>query len=171
MTQFNGTGALESSRSRRPGSLSGTLQFATFYVEGRLDGIEVRGVQEVVKPMPMTRIPLSPPYITGLINLRGQIATAIGVRELFGIEQKPTEALMNIVCKAFGVLLSFQVDEIGDVLEVSRDDFENVPTTVGEHVRQFLGGVYKVNDSLLSVIDVEPVGKYLGLMSSKASEQ
>lgn len=147
-----------------------TTQYSTFVIASRLYGIDVTKVQEVVKPMPITAVPLAPRYISGLINLRGQVATAIGLRELFELPTKPCEELMNVVCKAHGTLLSFQVDEIGDVIEVDKIDFEETPAIVQESIKRFLGGIYKVNNSILSVLEIDPVAKYLGLITTRSSE-
>lgn len=136
-------------------------QFSTFYLENRLYGIEVGRVQEVVRSMFMTSIPLAPDYVRGLINLRGQVATAIGLRQLFGFLDSIPEDFINIVCKVDGILISFQVDEIGDVIEVSEKDFEQTPNTVSEEVRQYMSGVYKISNSLLSAINVDNIIKYL----------
>lgn len=136
-------------------------QFSTFYVSGRLCGIDVTRVQEVVRPMPITPIPLAPIYVTGLINLRGQVATAIGLRQLFGLMDNPPDLFMNVVCKLDGSLISLQVDEIGDVIEVSDADFEATPQTVPQEIRRFMSGIYKISGSLLSIIDVDRVNKYL----------
>ena len=162
-TNAVGQGAGSGKRSSTSG------QFSTFTVAGRLYGIDVTKVQEVVKPLAMTRVPLAPNYIKGLINLRGQVATAIGLWELFDLPGKPGPELMNVVCKAHGTLLSLQVDEIGDVLEVNQDAFESPPATIQEGVRRFLGGIYKINGRLLSVIDLEPLAKFLGLSAGQRS--
>ena len=61
-------------------------QFSTFFIGDRMYGIDVKTVQEITKSMPMTRVPLSPGYVHGLINLRGQLATAIGLRDLFATD-------------------------------------------------------------------------------------
>ncbi len=142
-------------------ALRETKQFSTFYVAKRLYGIDVTRVQEVVRTMPMTPIPLAAPHIRGLINLRGQVATAIGIRELFGMTDSPPETFMNVVCKIDGTLVSLQVDEIGDVMEVSKADFESTPQTVTDGIRRFMSGVYKVSNELLSIIDIDQVYKYL----------
>ncbi len=140
-----------------------TVQYSTFIVAGQLYGIDVTRVQEVVKSMVITPVPLAPPFIKGLINLRGQVATAIGIRELFDLPAKPSGEMMNVVCKAHGTLLSLQVDEIGDVVEVQHNSFEATPATIQESVRRFLGGICKMKGTLLSVIDIEPVAKFMGL--------
>lgn len=142
-------------------SQSGSRQFSTFYVAGRLYGIDVTRVQEVVRPMHITPIPLAPEYVVGLINLRGQVTTAIGLRELFGIKVSPSQEFMNVVCRIDGSLISLQADEIGDVVEVMEKDFELTPQTVPTEVRQFMSGIYKISDSLLSIIDIDRIGKFL----------
>ncbi len=136
-------------------------QYSTFYVGGRLYGIDVTRVQEVVRPMPTTPIPLAPPSVVGLINLRGQVATAIGLRELFAIAQNPPDSFMNVVCRIDGTLIALQADDIGDVLEVQATDFEATPQTVPGDVRRFMSGIYKISGSLLSIIDIDRIGKFL----------
>ena len=137
--------------------LSQTSQFSTFYVAGRLYGIDVMQVQEVTKSLPMTPVPLSPNYVYGLINLRGQIATAIGLRELFEIEEPAGEEEMNIVCRMEDLLISVVVDRIGDVMIVENACFESAPNTIPANIRRFMKGVYKISGDLLSVIDIEKV--------------
>ena len=150
------------SEALRSSSLtSKSSQFSTFYIADRLYGIDVTRVQEVVRPMPITPIPLAPDYVTGLINLRGQVATAIGLRELFGLKSAPPDHFMNVVCRIDGSLISLQADEIGDVIEVMMQDFESTPQTVPGDVRRFMSGIYKISGALLSVIDIERISKFL----------
>lgn len=130
-------------------------QYSTFRIAGRLYGIDVIKVQEIVKPMPITKIPLSVSFIRGLINLRGQVATAIDLRELFGLSDAPPEAPMNVVCRCDGALISLLVDDIGDVIEVTGDDYEETPKTIPASVRVYMSGVYKLKNALLSIIDIE----------------
>ena len=111
--------------------------------------------------MQTTQIPLAPGYVRGLINLRGQVATAIGLRELFSLSEDRTIEVLNVVCKIEGFLISFQVDQIGDVMEVEARDFEPTPNTIPESTRRFLSGVYKVSNQLLSVIDIDKVMSFL----------
>lgn len=135
-----------------------TFQFSTFYIAGSLYGIDVASVQEVTRPISMTKVPLAPSFVDGLINLRGQIATAIGLRDLFKLakSENPTE-LMNVVCRGDGLLLSLLVDQIGDVLEVDYELFELTPDTLPESVSRFMVGVYKMPGSLLSILDINKI--------------
>lgn len=136
-------------------------QFSTFVVADRLYGIDVTRVQEVVRPMAMTRIPLAQAYVAGLINLRGQVATAIHLREMFELPEGQRSELMNVICKCDGSLVSLLVDNIGDVVEVSQDSYEPTPSTVPNAVRRFMAGVYKTDGALLSIIDIDHLSKFL----------
>jgi purine-binding chemotaxis protein CheW len=134
-----------------------TRQFSTFYINDLLYGIDVMKVQEITKALPMTRVPLAQGYVKGLINLRGQISTAIQLSDLFHLEHQSHEEQMNVVCKISDILVSFLVDRIGDVMELESDQFEPAPDTMPENVRKYLEGVYKIPGNLLSVIDVEQI--------------
>lgn len=141
-------------------------QYSTFYVADRLYGIDVTKVQEIVRPMPITSIPLAPDYVRGLINLRGQVATAIGLRELFGITEDPPSDFMNVVCKIDGSLISLHVDQIADVMYVKEENFETTPQTIPPKVRQFMDGVYKTENNLLSVINIDRIMENLNANAS-----
>ena len=140
----------ESGGSRR-------IQYSTFYVAKRLYGIDVTRVQEVVRPMTTTKIPLAEQFVHGLINLRGQVVTALSLHDLFSLKDKAPAELMNVICKADGALISLLVDEIGDVVELDSDDFEQTPHTIPEGVRRFMTRVYIVGDNLLSILDVDKI--------------
>lgn len=142
-------------------NIATSRQFSTFYVADRLYGIDVTQVQEVTRPMPMTVIRLAPDFIKGLINLRGQIATAIGLRELFGISGEDSAEKMTVVCRVDGSLLSLLVDRIGDVMELGSESFESTPDTIDPTVRRYMDGVYKTPQSIMSVISVENIYKEL----------
>jgi purine-binding chemotaxis protein CheW len=131
-------------------------QFATFFLDGLFFGVEVLKVQEVIRYQEMTRVPLAPRVIQGLINLRGQIVTALDLRERLRLPARPTGVLpMNVVVRTDDGAVSLLVDEIGDVLEVSDDTFESPPQTVDGIARELIRGVYKLNERLLLVLDTE----------------
>jgi purine-binding chemotaxis protein CheW len=143
-----------------------TKQFATFYIDGRLYGIDVKRVQEVTRPMSVTLMGTAPDFVKGLINLRGQIATAIGLRELFGLKPDTSCEKMTVVCRVDDVLLSFLVDSIGEVMEVTDSSYEPMPRTVSSGIRTFMHGVYKTPNAILSVIDIENI---LGELNKKCA--
>jgi purine-binding chemotaxis protein CheW len=132
-------------------------QFSTFVIDGRLYGIDVMKVQEVTKPLKLTLMQTAPTFIKGLINLRGQITTAIGLRELFGLTPSGDLEKMTVVCKVEDVLLSLLVDSIGDVIEVDESKYEPTPQTVSKEIQFYMQGVYKTEDGILSVIELDSV--------------
>ncbi len=138
-----------------------TRQLATFHIADRFYGIDVMRVQEVTQAPRLTVMHLAPSFVRGLINLRGQIATAIGVRELFGNPPDESAEPMTIVCQHEHALLSLIVDKVGDVIEVDVENLEEVPATVEEPMRKFIDGVCVLNGQLLSVVGIERIAKIL----------
>ncbi len=145
--------------------MENTKQFATFYISDRLYGIDVMQVQEVTQTLSLTPIRMAPIFVRGLINLRGQIATAIGMRELFGLSgEAVADAAASVVCKVNGGLISLLVDRIGDVIEVSEDSYEETPDLVEEDIKKIMSGVYKTDGEILSVIDIHSLSSALNLL-------
>ncbi len=131
-------------------------QFCTFYVDGHYFGIEVRKVQEIIRYQEMTRVPLAPPVVRGLINLRGQIVTAIDLRRRLEFADRSAEQLpVNVVVDTNDGAVSLLVDEIGDVLEVPEKAFERPPETLRGPARELIRGAYKLKDRLLLILDTE----------------
>lgn len=131
-------------------------QFCTFHLGDLFLAVEVSRVQEVLRYQDMTNVPLTSPIIEGLINLRGQIVTAIDLRRRLGLPDRPAgQRPMNVVVRTEDGIVSLLVDEIGDVLEVQEDRFESSPTTLRGVARQLTRGVYKLDGKLLLLLDVE----------------
>jgi purine-binding chemotaxis protein CheW len=131
-------------------------QYCTFYLEDQFFGVEVERVQEVFRYQEMTQVPLSSSVVRGLINLRGQIITAIDLRRRLGMKDLPEgQNPMNVVVRTDDDVVSLLVDRIGDVLEVSPDDFEPPPDTISGITRELVLGIYKLKGQLLLIIDTE----------------
>jgi purine-binding chemotaxis protein CheW len=131
-------------------------QFCTFHLGDLYLGIEVLQVQEVIRAQVITRVPLAPRAVTGLINLRGQIVTAVDLRRRLGLPDRDEAASpMNVVVRTDDGAVSLLVDEIGDVLEVTADAFEPPPETMSPAARGLIRGVYKLQDRLLLLLDHE----------------
>jgi purine-binding chemotaxis protein CheW len=131
-------------------------QYCTFLIDDLLMALEVERVQEVLRPQEMTAVPLASRVVKGLINLRGQIVTAVDLRRRLQLPDR-TEGLasMNIVVRAEGGAIALLVDEIGDVLEVDQASFERPPETLQGVARDLLLGIYKLKDRLLLVLDAD----------------
>jgi purine-binding chemotaxis protein CheW len=136
--------------------MSTQQQFCTFYLDGLFFGVEVQKVQEVIRYQEMTHIPLASRFVQGLINLRGQIVTAIDLRRRLELDERPADKLpMNVVIRTDDGPVSLLVDEIGDVLEVDADSFERPPETLRGVARELIRGAYKFKDRLLLTLDTE----------------
>jgi purine-binding chemotaxis protein CheW len=132
-----------------------TRQFCTFFLKDQYFGVPVQQVQEVIRYQEMTRVPLVPRVISGLINLRGQIVMAVDLRRCLGMADRSESALpMNVVVRSDDGGVSLLVDEIGDVLEVDEDTMESLPETLQEPVRSMVRGVYKLTGNLLLELDI-----------------
>ena len=143
----------------------------TFYVDSDLFGLEVMKVQEVTKHHQLKIVPLAPSFVRGLINLRGQIATALGLRELFKKESVLREEEISVVCKMDGNLVSLIVDSVGDVVQLEKKDFERPPHTIQADVRRFIKGIYKMNGVLLSILDLEELSRELSPSTNGSHQQ
>lgn len=130
-------------------------QLATFRLDGDLYGVEVAHVQEVLRSQQLTRVPLAPSAVAGLINLRGQVVTAIELRERLGRPARPegTDAVV-IVVRLDGEAVSLLVDSIADVVDVDAADFEAPPDTLEGQARDLIRGAYKLDGQLLLALDV-----------------
>ena len=140
----------------RPDVNESSGQFSTFYVADLFFGVDVLRVQEVLRFQPMTRVPQAPEVVEGLINLRGQIVTAVDMRRRLrlaprGDEQTP----INMVVRTEDGAVSLLVDEIGDVLDVEASTYERPPENLDAAARELIRGVYKLKDRLLLILDTE----------------
>jgi purine-binding chemotaxis protein CheW len=104
----------------------------------------------------MTIVPLAPGVVRGLINLRGQIVTAVDLRRRLELDCAPAGTKsMNVVVRSVDGAVSLLVDEIGDVVEVDEGTFELPPETIRPSVRNVILGIHKLKGRLLHVIDIE----------------
>ncbi len=132
-----------------------TTQLATFSLAGHTFGIAVDRVQEVLRSQARTRVPLAPPQVAGLVNLRGQVLTAIDLRVPLGLPERTEGEPMVVVVRVGGEPVSLLVDTIGDVVEVEERDFEPPPDTLTDATRDLIVGAYKLTDRLLLALDAD----------------
>lgn len=129
-------------------------QFCTFFLDGLRFGVDVQKVQEVVPYQEMTRVPLAPPTVRGLLNLRGQIVTGIDLRRRLELPEQAAGSLpINVVLRGEDSPVSFLVDAIGEVIEVAAGAWERLPDTLQGPVRELIQGVCPLPDELLLILD------------------
>jgi purine-binding chemotaxis protein CheW len=132
----------------------GMKQLCTFLVDGMLYGVDVIHIQEVIRQQEMTPVPLAPKTVTGLINLRGQIVTALDLRQQLGLPPRdPDHPSTNVVIRNGDSVVSLLVDEIGDVVDVDESAFEEPPATMDAGIRHMVLGAYKLEGQLLVFLD------------------
>ncbi len=135
-------------------------EFCTFFLDAHYFGVDVLKVQEVIRYQEMTRVPLAPPVVRGLINLRGQVVTALDLRRRLGMPDRPADRLpVNIVVRTDDGAVSLLVDEIGDVIRVPESSFEPLPETLRGTARELIHAVHKLNDRLLLILNTEQAVK------------
>src|SRR3984957_1704862 len=140
----------------KSGLVGGSGQFSTFFVADLFFGVDVLNVQEVLRFQQMTPVPQAPAVIEGLINLRGQIVTAIDMRRRLRLPPRADDrSPMNIVVRTSGGAVSLLVDEIGDVLDVDAATYERTPENLAPAARDLIRGVYKLKGQLLLILDAE----------------
>ncbi|MFK7860005.1 MAG: chemotaxis protein CheW [Granulosicoccus sp.] len=131
-------------------------KYCTFYLENYYFGIEVEQVQEIIRFQEITPVALAPPVVKGLINLRGQIVTAVDLRRLLELPDRADgEDPMNIVVRTPVGAFSLLADRIGDVLELTDGSFESPPDNLSGMARELIQRAYKLEGMLLLTMAID----------------
>ncbi len=132
-------------------------QFVTFTVNGQMFGVPVLRVQDILQTHKIASIPLAPAEVRGSINLRGRIVTVIDVRARLGLEPADENATnqMGVTVEMGMDLYTLLADSIGDVVSLSNDNYEKTPGTLDPKWRDFASGVYRLDGSLIVVLDID----------------
>lgn len=137
---------------------SDTVELASFYVGEALCGMDILKVQEVNKLIEMTRVPQAPDYVLGILNLRGEIVTIVDLGKKLGL--KSTELnhkTRNIIVNSNGEHIGLMVEQISDVIQAEWEKIEPPPANIGEVQGKYFTGVFKTEDRLIGILDVEKV--------------
>lgn len=130
-------------------------QFATFEVADQLFGVEVHTVQEVLSYHEYTPVPLAPPAVGGLFNLRGQVIAAVDLRVQLGLDRQVMQGpVMNVILRGDGEPVSLLVDRIGEVVDLDDEAFEKPPDTLAAPARELVVGTFKLAGRLMLALDV-----------------
>jgi purine-binding chemotaxis protein CheW len=143
-------------------SMENTQQNMTVYVtamiDGQLFGLPIVRVQDVFIPERLTRVPLAPLEIVGVLNLRGRIVTLIDLRRRFGLgERKEGQDVMAIGVESRGESYGLLIDRVGEVVELEGVAREPNPVNLDQRLAQMSSGIYRLDDQLLVVVDVDRV--------------
>lgn len=134
------------------------MQYCTFTLDDMIFGVPVGQIQEAIRHQEMTPVPRAHEVVGGLLNLRGQIVTALDLRRRFGLAERPDgRDPMNVVVRTPDGAVSLLVDQIGDVVELDYAALEPVPETAPELLRSHLVGACQHPTGLILVVDVARV--------------
>lgn len=133
-------------------------QYVSFWIDGQLLGVPVRVVQEVLNSQEIARTPRARPEIAGLLNLRGQIVTAVDLRKRLSLPERDGDSEpMNVVVRQGGESFSLLVDAVGDVIDVGGQQPDAPPPTLDAQWKDVTSGVYRLEDRLVVVVSVEAI--------------
>lgn len=146
--------------------IHGMMQLVSFKLDGDLFGLEITKVREIILITDITRIPETPDFLLGLINLRSAVIPVIDLRVRFGMpraEQSDESRIM--VLQANGRTVGILVDAVSEVLRVRQDQIAPPPPTIAGLGRDYLNGLVNLDDSLLILLDIDKVLGQEGLMA------
>jgi purine-binding chemotaxis protein CheW len=132
----------------------------TFWLGGQLMGLRASEVREVVQDPPITPVPLLPPVIRGVFNVRGELVTVLDLRRRLGLPDEQSPSAIHLIVPTLDGTVSLLADRQGDVLETDRASFEAPPTGIAGVAGDCVLGAYKLPGRLLVVLDT---GKLLDL--------
>jgi len=129
-------------------------EYVTAMVGGELFGLPIGRVQDVFVPDRLTRVPLAPPEIAGILNLRGRIVTLVDLCHRLGLERR-SESVMAIGVELKGESYGLMIDQVGEVMSLDAADFERNPVNLDPKLAAVSSGIYRLEDQLLLVLDVD----------------
>ena len=153
------TVAIETSaQDARQSEATGSMQLVSFGLAQEEYGIEITKVQEIILMGEITRVPQTPPYIKGLINLRSTVIPIVDLRTRFGLaEQDATDETRIMVVNVAGKTIGIIVDAVSEVLRVTPDQIAPPPQTVAGLGKDYLTGLVKLENRLLIMLDIDRI--------------
>lgn len=139
-------------------STENSVELATFYLAEALCGINLLDIREINKKMDMTTVPQAPPYVRGILNLRGQIVTVIDLHKKLGLAESVLDGqARNIIVNSANEAIGLLVSRIGDVITARYDELEPPPANIGDVQGAFFTGVTKMKNQLVGMLDLTRV--------------
>ncbi len=133
-------------------------KFLTFFLKDEEYGIEIHKVQEIIGMLPITRVPRTPEFVRGVVNLRGKIIPVTELRSKFGMEdcEDSTETCI-IVVKTSGVEIGVIVDKVSEVLDIADTEIEEAPSFGAEISTDYLLGIGKTHDKVRLLLNIDRI--------------
>lgn len=134
------------------------LQLVSFLIENEEFGVDILNVQEIIRPVDITRVPNAPAFVEGVINLRGRIVPVVDLRKRFNMSQRERDKNSRIiVVELDDKIVGFMVDAVREVLRVDTNVIEPPPELAIGIDAGYITGVAKLEDRLLILLDLERI--------------
>ena len=135
-----------------------TIQLATFYVADMCLALDIGVIQEIIREVKMTRVPHAPPQVRGVINLRGDVATVIDLRQVLGVQAMETAVdTQTIIVRSQGESIGLIVDRVGDICAVEESSIVPPPPNVASVDGRFFVGVCQRKTEIILVLHLDEV--------------
>lgn len=135
-----------------------SMQVLSIFLDGQSFGVPIANIQDVLKGLALTTVPMAPPRIAGIANLRGRIVTAVDLHQrLCGQRRGQGQDLMNVVTESRGELYALLVDQVGDVLTLGPEEVDPPPLTLDRAWQPLCTGIHKREEELMVILDPDQV--------------
>lgn len=132
-------------------------KYLTFFLADEEYGVEILKVHEIIGMLPITRVPRTPTFVRGVINLRGKVIPIIDLRERFGMSTEGAQESCIIVVQVFGIQLGVVVDKVSEVLSIVDSDIEPTPSFGVDVSTEYLLGLAKGEGRVRLLLDIDRV--------------
>jgi purine-binding chemotaxis protein CheW len=133
-------------------------EYVTVTIGEHFFGLPIARVQDVFVPARLTRVPLAPPEVAGILNLRGRVVTAIDMRSRLDLGmRRPDQAVMAIGIELKGESYGLLVDAVGEVMQLPNNACEAKPANLEPTLGRVAAGIYRLEGQLMIVLDVDRV--------------
>jgi len=133
-----------------------TLQLVTFHLDNEEFGVDIKKVQEINRMIDITKIPNSPNYVQGVVNLRGKIIPVVNLRTKLGLPNaEHDKSTRIIVLELDGMVLGFIVDSVSEVMRIPDANVEPAPAITGSTDTKYIEGVINLSDRILIILDLK----------------
>lgn len=130
-------------------------EFVVFKLDGEYYGIDIHFVENIEKVMDITRVPFSKHYVSGVVNLRGNVIPIVDLRPRFGLEKKPyTDESRIIIVNISELKIGMIVDSSSEVLQLDENDIDDAPTIKSNHGEDFISKIGKNNGRIIMLVDL-----------------
>ncbi len=141
----------------REGAPNAEIKLACLRVGSAFYALDIMGIREIIRPLPLVQVPRAPTYVDGVITLRKAVIPIVDLRRRFGLEQKPEARERVIICAVDGRIVGLQVDEVSEVASFSRADIQPAPYYMSGNASEFFPGICRHKGRLLLLLNLKKI--------------